>query len=140
MKFNYRRYRVQYADGAGPATVYRPVVPLAIHGPRAMVRRMALVDTGADFTLLPSSLGQELGVAFDAQNMIELTGIGEAVISASPATVAFELRQGEETVRWQGRAYFADQDYLLLGNEGFLEQFRATFDWSQKMLELLPNG
>ncbi len=137
MKFKYRRYLAQLSDGVAPLTVYRPVVPLTLHGPKATVRRMALVDTGADFTLLPQSLGIELGVILERTGAIELTGVGHSIIEASPASITFELRQGNDFLRWEGRAYFAHQDYLLLGNEGFLEQFKATFDWSQKTLELV---
>ncbi len=140
MKFKYRRYLAQLAEGVAPVTVYRPTLPLILQGPKAIARRMALVDTGADFTLLPQSLGIELGIALERDRAIELTGVGHSTIEASPATVVFELRQGSESLRWEGRAYFADQDYLLLGNEGFLERFKATFDWSQKTLELIPTN
>jgi len=140
MKFKYRRYLAQLADGVAPLTVYSPALPLILQGPKAITRRMALVDTGADFTLLPHSLAIELGIAVERDRAIELSGVGHSTIEASPANVSFELRQGNESVRWKGRAYFADQDYLLLGNEGFLERFKATFDWSQKTLELVPTA
>jgi predicted aspartyl protease len=135
MKFSYRRYRVETASEQ-VQIVYRPVVPITIHGPKASIELFGLVDTGADFTMLPWKLVDLLGILPDHSRPAEVTGFGDSTGIAIPAEVELELGRGRTTYRWSAEAYFGDQEYLLLGNEGFLEFFIATFDGGKKTLEL----
>lgn len=138
MRFSYRRYRIQTASDQ-IKIVYRPVVPILIHGPNASIELVALVDTGADFTMLPWKLVDLLGVSLDHSRPAEVTGFGDPTVTAVPAEVELEVGRGRTTYRWRTEAYFADQEFLLLGYEGFLEFFIATFDGAEKTLELLPS-
>jgi hypothetical protein len=140
MKFAYRRYRVHMPESSQPSVVYRPVIPISISSAELRFRRFALVDTGADFTLLPASLSKPLGVAPDQSRSALMSGVGGSDLLASPAEVEFELSRGSESYRWRTEVFFGDQDYLLLGNEGFLEFFVATFDWTERTLQILPSA
>jgi predicted aspartyl protease len=138
MKFSYRRYRVQTASEQ-IQIVYRPVVPITIHGPKASIELFGLVDTGADFTMLPWKLVDLLGVTPDHSRSADVTGFGDPTVTAVPAEVELELGRGRTIYRWSSETYFGDQEYLLLGNEGFLKFFIATFDGGDQTLELLPS-
>lgn len=65
MRFAYREYISRYPGTSDFRLILRPVVTVRISGPAANARWDALVDTGADETLLPMSLGDLLGVEFD---------------------------------------------------------------------------
>ena len=140
MRFSYRRYRVRHSESDPPTIVYRPVIPIDIHSNGVSIRRSALIDTGADYTLLPTAVADYLGLPLDGRHSIVMSGIGDEAISASLAEVEFELGHGQQTRRWRTAVYVAQQNHLLLGNEGFLEFFIATFDWANKTIDLVPNS
>lgn len=141
MKFRYRRFTMTLDGAAGSShTVYRPVAPIEILGDRNSLKLFALIDTGADFTLLPMEVAKFLGIPLAAGSSVSMTGVGGSTIQAYPATVDLTLTQGRESLRWHARVHFAEQDNLLLGNEGFLEFFIATFDWAAKTIDLAPNS
>jgi predicted aspartyl protease len=138
MKFGYRRYHVQL-EHEKLHVVYRPAIPITIHAGGSRVERFALVDTGADLTVIPGEIASFLGIVPDRDKAIAMSGVEDAILSASPADVELELSRGRDVYRWRTRVYVADQQYVLLGTEGFLEYFVATFDWSAKTLEIMPS-
>jgi hypothetical protein len=75
MKFPYRQYLSQYPGTSDFHLILRPVITVRITGPRASARWDALVDTGADETLLPLSLGEVLGVTLDHDTTSQAAGI-----------------------------------------------------------------
>lgn len=84
MKFPYRTYTEP--NSAAPAwTVHRPVVPIILRTSHKTIRKLGLVDTGADFTLLPTLLGEALGIDVDPRASVEVLGVGEAAFKAIPA-------------------------------------------------------
>jgi hypothetical protein len=121
----------------------RPIIPLIVEGPNG-VRLLtdALVDTGADVTLLPDVLAPQFG--------IDLTALPYgALISASghPLNCAFidlvlELRAFPDIYRWRTRVGFAVQSTrrAVLGTRGFFECFRLRYDWSADTIEIEPVG
>jgi hypothetical protein len=139
MKFPY----VEFAGGdfgTHIPSLYRPVVPVHFRGVGRTVRRLGLVDTGSDFTLLPAWMPSALGIPLDANPSLSDCALDGAELQARAGQVTFEIRRNQTSLRWTGLAHFADQQYVLLGNLGFLEFFSATFDWSQKSLELIPSS
>lgn len=101
--------------------------------------RLGLVDTGSDFTLLPSGLAEALGTALSSGTPTSISGVDGEEFAALSGTVELELRRRGSSLRWQTPVYFADQEYVLLGNQGFLEFFVATFDWAKRVLTLVAN-
>jgi hypothetical protein len=69
-------------------------------------------------------------------------GGGEIVLSF--ADVELELVHLGERLRWLVRVYFAADDAdgqtLILGHQGFLEYFTATFIGEECALDLEPNS
>jgi hypothetical protein len=58
--------------------------------------------------------------------------------------VVLELSQPGAAIRWRTRLYFADfpddsEQAVILGHEGFLDYFTATFDGERCFVELEPN-
>lgn len=139
MKFNYR----SYADPTEPESawiIYRPAIPVVLRSSRKALRKFGIVDTGADLTLAPLSVAHSLGVPLDPRRGISIEGIGGGDFTAIPGELDLEIHRGPESLRWKALVHFAEQDNLLLGNEGFLEFFVATFDWAAKTIDLAPNS
>jgi predicted aspartyl protease len=122
----------------------RPEIPMTVCGPHGEQSYIALVDTGADNTILPKSIADVLGIQLRA--------------SAAPAAIVFgghraELLTGEAVLRvesdgasisWKAAVCFFDfpsakEETVILGHTGFLEYFTAVFDGHECTLSLLPN-
>jgi hypothetical protein len=59
------------------------------------------------------------------------------------ADVEPELGRPDGNLRWLSRVYFApddaSQETLILGHQGFLDYFTASFNGDECTLELTPN-
>jgi predicted aspartyl protease len=100
MKFPYRDYITQYPGTEDFRLILRPVVTIRIAGLQAAARWDALVDTGADETLLPLTLAELLGVTLDETVTSQAAGITGDNLTIQYGEVEFQLTAGEEEVNW----------------------------------------
>ena len=128
-----------------PHLLLRPEVPLSIAGSKSTRTYQALVDTGADNTILPTSIAQVLGINLGEASPRKLAAYGGQELTVKPATVLLEIEdQDGEWCRWQTEVYFLEtanggEETVVLGHEGFLNFFTATFDGKVGSLELVAN-
>lgn len=128
-----------------PDLVQRPEVPIRIIGPNLSSTHYGLVDTGADNTILPARLLAELGVTAVATSGPGVDAFAGSNVPVSAAEVTFQLSDGDDQLSWTTDVlccHFArpEDEMLILGYQGFLEYFTATFDGENCELELIPNA
>ena len=80
MKFPYQRYTVTPSPSVPDGILYRPEVPLRVIGSIGDASFLALVDSGADETLLPCSMGEAIGVRIDDSTQSQVAGIGGQLV------------------------------------------------------------
>jgi hypothetical protein len=100
----------------------------------------ALVDTGADITLMPLEVARLLKVPLDDTEPLRVSGAGAGEFIAYPSLHKVEYaieRKAFRPIRWEGTVYFADSDPLL-GHRKCLEFFDLTFHGPEKKLSVLP--
>ena len=120
------------------------VVPFTRYGNRIIVEGIVngmgsmkfILDTGADLTLIPRSLVQQLGISLDNSIAIPITGIGGTIVE--PLVKIDSLTVGEAEVRnldvlVNEEASLSGQG--LLGGD-FLGQFRVGIDYTENQLIL----
>jgi hypothetical protein len=144
MKFTYREYVSQMTGIADFRLIMRPVISIAVSGPHAVVQCQALVDTGADETILPLSFAKALGVKFDPQLTSLASGVTGDTLTMNYGEVEFRIDDGTESVQWSTIVGFVDfgrsaDDVVILGHGGCLDYFTAIFDGERAELELIPN-
>jgi hypothetical protein len=140
MKFAYQKILVR---GVGPAStekVFRPIIPVRIHGNRAGASELGLVDTGCDDTLFPIRLAPLLGVGFSPGDYSAISGIDGGSFLVRYAQVDLELRASGESLRWSARVGFHPLERVVLGHSGFLDYFTASFNGRRRLLTLTANG
>lgn len=112
------------------------------YGGRVFPVGNALVDTGADFTLLPMEVAHLLKIPLDDAKAIRVGGAGGDVFVALPSQhkVGYAIaKKGHRTISWEGTIYFAeDEPTVLLGYRECLEYFDLTFEGPEKRLSVLP--
>ena len=125
--------------------ILRPVITIRIAGPKSEARWDALVDTGADETLLPLSLAELLGVERDREATSLAAGISGDKLTIHYGDVKLQIATGNEEITWRSTVGFvdfggSDQEVIVLGHLGCLDFFTATFNGELAELEMLPNS
>jgi len=140
MKFPYRRFRVELFDGEPLTEIYRPIVPLLVHGPEGTALVHALLDCGADYTVLPLAVASAVCIELDRGRPGTIGGIEGGSLLTYPGDTELELSDRIESFRWHTTVRFAEGNNMLLGHLGCLEFFRATLDHFGRVVEFLPNA
>ena len=60
--------------------ILKPIIPVTIAGQKRSVNILMLLDSGADLSLIPYSVGEAIGLEFDIENRSEVQGIGEGSV------------------------------------------------------------
>jgi hypothetical protein len=144
MKFPYSAFLSEAPDTGEEIIIFRPEVPLRLRGASGQAVFMALVDTGADNTIFPMSIARDLGIETQKAKGRGAVAFGGQEIPLSFADIDLQISDDKSALRWIGRVYFSDfggdrEETLIVGHEGFLDFFTASFDGEQTTLTLHPN-
>lgn len=127
------------AKPAQPGTSLMPLLPLVLSQGARQIKTVGLLDTGAAVSVLPYSLGEQLGFVWEEQktslvlsgNLSRLPARGilvSAMIgSFAPVRLVFAWTQ-------------ADDVQLLLGQMNFFLEFDACFFRTRSEFELKPRS
>ena len=145
MNFLYQAFITREPETGEPNMILRPIIPVRVHGRTGFGHYAALVDTGADNTILPKRIADDLGIELRAGHGPNATAFGGQSIPLLFGDVELELEEESERVRWSARVLFHDflnpeDETLILGHAGFLDYFSALFDGEQGQLSLDPNS
>lgn len=116
----------------------RPLIPVEVVNRKTgkSVGQLVLVDSGADFCIFRAEVGEILGLNIKSGHKREFAGIsGESSICyvhnleiivgnvhyPIPVTFSYDIR---------------DDGYGIVGQVGFFDQFKITFDYSKKHVVL----
>ncbi|NIA02360.1 MAG: hypothetical protein GWP15_03175 [Nitrospirae bacterium] len=135
MKFKYSEY-----IGPNSTKIFRPTVPIIFKNKSKFIQTEAIIDSGADFTILPIELAGILELKLDGRKKTTFHGAGSNPFTVYPSPVKIEhiLRQEKfRPIKWKTNIFFAEsQPGILLGHKGFLENFRVTLDGKRKEIEI----
>lgn len=136
MKFNYSEYPTPEEK-----SIYRPSIPILFKHKENFIMVEAIVDSGADFIILPIEMASVLHLKLNPKEKTSFYGAGNNPFTVYPSPSPIELivrQSGYRQKKWQSIVYFAEsQPAILLGNRGFLDQFKITLDGKKKELLLI---
>jgi len=117
---------------------HAPFIPVLAHSAEGkLLEIIALVDSGADNIVIPRDLAEILGLKLG--DALETAGIGGKV-PVRKASFTFTVKQGREAHSVTATALVlmdSGQDIpLILGRNGFFEQFDITFRQKEEKLVL----
>jgi len=141
MKWAYRGYAVDKSRICPTGKVFRPEAKIRVGGPAGDAYLRALIDTGADHSILPISVAKDIGVDLNIEESDYARGVSGHEIVIIPGQVELELLGVEESYRWKAVVGFAEFENAavecsLLGYAGCLEFLLADFDGQKKVVEL----
>ena len=94
--------------------ILKPIIPVTIIGPKRSLNIFMLLDSGADLSLIPSSVGETIGLELDIENRSEVQGIGEGSVPYILNKVKLKI----ENIEISSRCGFSELVLCLL--EGVL--------------------
>lgn len=105
--------------------VLKPVIPMRIIGPRREAKVFMLLDSGADISFIPYSIGETIGLEFDISNRSEVEGIGEGTVPYILSHVKLPIGDVEIPARvgWA----LIEEVPLLLGRLDVFQKFSVEF-------------
>lgn len=137
MVFKYSQFPT---SGEKDVFIYRPTIPIVLKYRTNFILVEALVDSGADQTILPVEIATTLNIPLDASSVTSFLGAGgnSFEVYRSQVLVQHILRApGFRPIQWGTKVYFTQsQPTILLGQDGFLNRFRVTLDGIKKQIEI----
>lgn len=114
-----------------------PDLPISLHSPPHTLSGLALVDSGSTISVLPYSLGVQLGFDWNFQNLrIRLTG---SLAQVDARGIAVEAIVGQLSPVRVALAWAAsDQVPFVLGQFNFFQVFDVAFFRSRGFFEIRP--
>jgi hypothetical protein len=118
--------------GAKPR--FHPLVPITVHGALDSIDLLALVDSGAEHSVLTADLADVLGISLRRAEPVLIVGAGEHEVAGRLADVDLEL----DRYRWQAPVVFAEgpMHRPLLGQIGFFAFFTVTFRYHRREMDI----
>lgn len=127
MKFKYKKY--------GPG-ILRPVMPVEISFEDKTVPYEVLVDSGADFCIFDSQIGELLDIPITKGERHEVSGITGASEVYYTHTVTLTVGGWPYDVKVGFLPNIANLGYGVVGQRGFFDNFIVKFDLFKEEVEL----
>jgi hypothetical protein len=105
--------------------IMKPFIPVKIIGPGRSVNLRMLLDSGADISLIPYSVGEVIGLEPDLANRNELYGVGEGSVSYLLTHVKIKIKDLESSIRI-GWALIEEVPFIL-GRLDVFQKFAIEF-------------
>ena len=116
--------------------IYRPIVEFEVHVNNEWIPIVAILDSGADVTLLPKSFLEAFGFEPRKEEIKEVRGIGEGRIPVVIKEVRLKFAGREFNAR-VAIALVEDVPYIL-GREDVFDKFKITFVQARKEVLVAP--
>ena len=133
MAITFRYKTVKRPDGTQVKT---PSIPILLMG-KERFETVALLDSGADISVIPLSLAELLGLEINSKKVIAY-GIGGQVDSVD-TSVNILIEKGHEKYNFKMPVKVILEKYdfpILLGRVGFFDKFIISFDQQNEKITL----
>lgn len=134
LTFNYKR--VRRPNGI---EVKSPMVPVILSGKGIKYQFMALLDSGADISVIPKDVAELLGLDLSGKRE-ETRGLG-SLLPAVSSTISIQIEKGHEHYEFEipVKVILENNDMeipVILGRTGFFSKFIITFDQKEEKVML----
>ncbi len=111
-----------------------PLLPVTLHGVGTTVDVVALVDSGAEFSVLGTDLASRLELSLAESTPVTLVGIGEHEVTGQLVPMEFQLGKH----RWTAPTVFssAADKRAIFGQTGFFAFFTVCFRYGKREIDV----
>lgn len=93
---------------------------------------MGYLDSGADITLLPLSFAKALGIKIEDEEIKEIRGIGDSIVSVIIKEV--EIKIGDVKLKANVGIALIEEVPYLIGRKDIFNRFRIIFEEHKKRI------
>lgn len=120
---------------------YRPIIPVTLTYQGKQVSYMALIDSGADFNIFHKDIADILKIDLSKLKKVTFAGISSNGRQCKGSFV--EVNLDVKGMMTKTMVLFSndisDNGYGILGQQGFFNNFKVTFDYASKKIEIKGN-
>lgn len=134
MRFAYKKFEL--SPGARREFVLKPIVPFYLFHGKSFVRLEGLLDSGADFSLFHAEIADVLGVRWKTGIPHTFEGITGARGTTYFHQLKIKIGQWTENITCGFSDDLSENNYGILGQEGFFEHFKIIFNLASETVEI----
>ncbi len=116
--------------------ILKPLIPVRLIGPESSETVLMLLDSGADLSLIPYSIGEAIGLELDMNRRSEVQGVGEGSVPYVLSQV--QMRIGARKVPVRIGWTLIEEVPLLLGRLDVFDHFAVEFRAFEDKILLKP--
>lgn len=140
MTLSYRFKKEKLADGT---IVSRPRIFVVLSGKEGSVEIPALIDSGADTTVIPESIAKAIGIPISGRKFKLYAYRESNEVVSSTANITFLGKMERQSVNLRipvlvslSKEGYEDEEDIVLGVNGVFDAFDITFKKSQNRIIL----
>ena len=128
MKFSYKKYN----------GILRPVIPIKLKNQNQEIKYEVLVDSGADFSLFNSEIGEAIGIDVKKGKVKQIFGVGgkAALYYLHKVNIEIDKKTFEIEAGFMPDVAGRIMPYGVVGQRGFFENFIVKFDFKKEEIEI----
>lgn len=134
MKFSYKV--IELPLGSRREFLMKPIIPVTLLHKNTFIRVEALIDSGADFTLFHKEIGDALGLKWESGEPHEFIGVTGKKGTAYFHTLHLKIGRWSKHIMCAFSDDLGEENYCILGQEGFFEYFKILFDLGKETITL----
>ena len=119
--------------------IRRPMVEIEIFGPKSKLKQLALIDSGADYSLFNFDIAELVGIDLKNAKQDKVTGItghGEIFFT----DIEIKIEHLDNKIRIPAGFIKSPHVSVLLGQEAFFDLNRIKFERDHNTFEINPVG
>jgi len=136
MKFPYVEFL-----GLAEDRIFRPMIPVIFKANKKEFKTYSLIDSGADYSILPIEIAGIFGFKLSDQPNYEILGAGGSTFKIYKSPIEVEQiikKRGFRDISWKSYVYFAESgSTILLGQNSFLNHFKVILNGKNKEVEIV---
>jgi hypothetical protein len=137
MKFDYFKFPLSPPSSLFGNAILKPIIPIKISHNNRSLRYNALIDSGADFCIFDSEIGEYLGINIRSGTKESFGGIQESAAAEAFLHPVIINVGGLEYKTVVAFSYdIANYGFGILGQKGFFDTFIVKFNLPKEEIEL----
>jgi len=138
--FPYTKLAVKPFPGSKrQSIIYRPIIPVTITYKKKLVVFQTLIDSGADYNIFHGDIAAYLGINLTKGSKKNISGLSGGKIKGYTHKVHLKINQCYFPSEITFSNQIPDNALAVLGNKGFFNKFKVTFNLKELKINLKRN-
>ncbi len=118
--------------------IARPIIPVKLSYERNSLNVAALIDSGADFCIFNTEIGERLGIPIKEGETLDFFGITKIPVKVYLHKIKLQVLGIDHLIEISAGFTEASGVVAILGQEGFFDNFRIKFEKDHNVIEITP--